>query len=109
MRTNSFFQDGFLITRTVLALGLISAAAFIAFISFAANPSSGSVSPTTAAPLNWVGTGKGGVSDPSGTASGEDTCVDGQNCDVFTLMLTGTAADWAGKKARVDILWGHRQ
>lgn len=106
MRTNSFFQNGFLIPRIVLALGLISAAAFIAFISFAANPSSGNVSPTTAAPLNWVGTGKGGASDPSGTASGEDTCVDGQNCDVFTLTLTGTAADWAGKKARVDILWG---
>ena len=106
MRTKSFFQNGFLIPRIILALGLISAAAFFAFISLAANPSSGSLSATTATPLTWVGTAKGGQSDVSGTLSGEDSCVDGQNCDVFTVTLNGAPADWVGKQARVDIVWG---
>jgi hypothetical protein len=107
MRTTSFFQNAFLIPRILLALALVSAAAFLAFVSFAANPASASLSPTTATPFHWVGTGKGGMADPSGTASGEDTCVDGQNCDVFTVTLTGQPADWAGKKARIDIVWSN--
>ena len=107
MRTKSLFQNGFLIPRLLLALALVSAAAFLAFVSFAANPASATLSPTTATPFNWAGTGKGGMADPSGTLSGEDTCVDGQNCDVFTVTLTGQPADWAGKKARIDIVWGN--
>jgi hypothetical protein len=105
MRTNSFSQNGFSLPRIFLGLLLIGAASFLAFVSFGANPTAGSVSPTTTTPLNFVGTAKGGFADPSGTAGGEDTCVDGQTCDVFTLTLTGNPADWAGKKARVDIHW----
>ena len=71
MRVNSFFQNGFLIPRIVVGLALISAGAFLAFVSFAANPTSTSLSPTTAAPFNFVGTGKGGQADPSGTLGGE--------------------------------------
>ena len=106
MRLNPLSQNGFLIPRIFLGLALVSAAFFLAFVSFAANPTSGSLSPTTTAPVTWAGTAKGGQSDPSGTLSGEETCVDGQNCDVFTVTLTGNPADWAGKKARIDISWG---
>jgi hypothetical protein len=105
MRTKSFSQNAFLIPRILLALLLVSTALFMAFLSFAANPDSGSLAATTTTPLTWVGTGKGGQADPSGTASGEDTCIDGENCDVFTLTLTGTPTDWTGKKARVDLTW----
>src|SRR3954471_6239476 len=58
MRTNSIFQNGFLISRILLALALISAAAFLTVVSFAANPSSTNLSPATATPVNWTGTGK---------------------------------------------------
>jgi hypothetical protein len=105
MRTNSLSQKAFLIPRLLLALLLTSAALLLTYLTFAANPSSGSLGPS-GTQVTWVGTALGGQADPSGTASGEDTCVDGQNCDVYTLTLTGTPADWTGKKVRVDIAWG---
>jgi|GEM_PF-826575 len=107
MRTKRLSQNGFLIPRIVIALLLVSAAIFFTFLSFAANPASGTLTPASTS-LAWVGTGVGGQADPSGSANGEDTCVDGQNCDVFTLTLSGTPADWVGKKVRVDLNWGSR-
>jgi hypothetical protein len=29
--------------------------------------------------------------------NGESTCVNGTNCDVYTLQLTGTTSNYAGK------------
>ena len=65
---------------------------------YAASPASGTLGPT-GAEVKWVGTA------PGGAAESEGTCVDGVNCDVFTLTLSGTPADWTGKVARVNLSW----
>ncbi len=64
----------------------------------AASPTAGSISPTSK-PVTWMATATGGASN------GEDTCVEGVNCDTFKLTVTGTPADWAGKKIEVTISW----
>src|SRR5438034_11102881 len=47
--------------------------------------------------VNWVGTAAGGGS------LDESTCVEGVNCDTFTLTLSGTPTNWSGLKARIII------
>jgi hypothetical protein len=64
----------------------------------AANPTTGTIS-VNSAPISWVGTAAGG------TNNGEGTCVEGVNCDTFTLTVTGTPADWAGKRIQVAMSW----
>jgi hypothetical protein len=61
-----------------------------------ATPSAGTLNPSGPT-INWVGTATGGSS------LDESTCVEGVNCDTFTLTLSGTPAGWAGKKARIVI------
>src|SRR5437773_1926980 len=61
-----------------------------------ATPSSGTLNPTGPA-LNWAGTAAGGGS------LDESTCVEGVNCDTFTLTLSGTPSNWSGLKARIVI------
>ncbi|MEY2505265.1 MAG: hypothetical protein QOG27_1545 [Verrucomicrobiota bacterium] len=105
MRKSPHHQSAFFYVRALLASTLCGAgAALLAVLAFGANPPAGSLGPGGPG-LVWVGTGVGGEGDPSGEVSSEDSCVDGVNCDVFTLTLTGSAADWAGKKARVQIKW----
>lgn len=66
--------------------------------SLAATPASGTIGPT--GPTNtWVGPPTGGAS------ANESTCVDGVNCDVYTLNVTGTTTDWATKLIFVKIAW----
>jgi hypothetical protein len=64
----------------------------------AADPTSGTITPTSG-PISWNGTAAGGA------YNGEDTCVDGVNCDTYTLTVAGTPADWVGKRVRVTITW----
>src|SRR3989440_9294693 len=66
---------------------------------YASTPSSASLSPTAGATVSWTGTDKGGAS------TDESTCVDGVNCDAFTLNLSGTPSNWAGKFVVVKITW----
>src|SRR6266567_5365118 len=61
-----------------------------------AQPSSGILNPG-GPQLNWVGTAVGGGS------LDESTCVEGVNCDTFTLTLFGTPTNWSGLKARIVI------
>src|SRR5437899_3744825 len=61
-----------------------------------AMPSSGTLNPGGPA-LNWAGTAAGGGS------LDESTCVEGVNCDTFTLTLSGTPTNWTGLKARIVI------
>src|SRR5438128_6822524 len=67
--------------------------------SQAAVPSSGTIGPNDTTPLAWDGPVTGGAS------ADESTCVEGVNCDTFTLTVSGTAADWAGKLVAVRISW----
>ena len=50
--------------------------------------------------LAWDGSALGGSS-----AGGEPTCVDGTNCDVFTIHLTGKPEDYAGKQVVLKFTW----
>src|SRR5438477_3899899 len=62
-----------------------------------ATPASGSIGPA-GAPVAWDGTATG-----TGAANGESSCVDGVNCDTFTLTVTGTQSDWANAGKRIEV------
>jgi hypothetical protein len=61
-----------------------------------AMPSSGTLNPGGPG-VNWVGTAVGGGS------ADESTCVEGVNCDTFSITLSGTPTNWTGLKARIVI------
>lgn len=65
----------------------------------ASNPTTGTLAPTTAGAVTWAGTAAGG------TTNGESSCVEGVNCDTFTLTISGNQSDWTGKVAHVEIGW----
>src|SRR6266513_2667617 len=86
---------------TIGALFFVTGIFLIAFGLFtarldSATPASGTVNPG-GPQLNWVGTAVGGGS------LDESTCVEGVNCDTFTLTLSGTPSNWSGLKARIVI------
>jgi len=66
----------------------------------AASPSAGTITATGPA-LSWTGTATG-----TGSAN-ESTCVEGVNCDTFTLTIAGTPADYSGKVVAVKIAWSN--
>jgi len=70
-------------------------------ISFAAAPSSGIITPSTATPVTWNGTAPG----VPPAAGGEADCEEGANCDTFKLTISGVPADWLGKTVKVRIEW----
>lgn len=101
MKTNSFSIAA---RVTVSTLFLMIGLGLIIFMLApprmrSATPATGTVNaggPATA----WDGTAVG-----TGSASGEGTCVDGVNCDTYTLTVGGAVADWAGKRVEVRISW----
>ena len=67
----------------------------------AANPASGSISPTTSGSVTFVGTATG-----TGAQGGEGQCVAAaSNCDTYMLTVTNTENDWAGKLIQIRISW----
>jgi hypothetical protein len=40
-----------------------------------------------------------------GVSANESTCVDGVNCDNYTLIVSGTPTNWAGKLVALRIQW----
>jgi hypothetical protein len=89
-------------SRQFSAVTLILAAFIILSFAFvqrsrSANPVAGTLNPA-GPPLSWVGTSSGGASP-----EGETSCVTGVTCESFTLTLSGTPADWIGKKARIVV------
>lgn len=100
----SQLQRRFLV-RTYWALTILIAVAFTAtlipvYSTHAADPTSGTLNPTTGATVSWTGTASGGASND------ESTCVDGVNCDTYTLNVSGTPANWSGKDISIKILSG---
>jgi hypothetical protein len=93
------------VTRMTLRFGLafaisISIFGFVVFVARAASPPSGTISPSgPVAPFTgaWTGTAVGGAS------AGEDTCVEGINCDTFTLTVS--PGDYTGKVIAIKIQW----
>ncbi|HVF72841.1 MAG TPA: hypothetical protein VM940_14660 [Chthoniobacterales bacterium] len=64
----------------------------------AANPTTGTIAPNSQ-PLIWNGSAVGG------TNNGEATCVEGVNCDTFTLTVSGLPTDWTGKTIQINVSW----
>src|SRR5437773_9857277 len=86
---------------TIGALFFVIGVFLVVFAFFAtglrsATPSAGTLSPGGPT-VSWAGTAAGGGS------LDESTCVEGVNCDTFTLTLSGTPSNWSGLKARVVI------
>ena len=94
VKTSRHFAASFLIVCAVALLSFL-----IANRSQSAAPTSGTLTPSSGS-LNWTGTAIGGTSP-----EGETSCVEGVTCDTFVLTLSGTPADWIGKKAQVVISW----
>ncbi|HKP48080.1 MAG TPA: sialidase family protein, partial [Pyrinomonadaceae bacterium] len=93
--------SGLRLLLLIIAFIAASSSLFI-FHSRAANPSSGSIGPSSP-PVQWVG-------DVTGTGAelGEEQCIDSgpaKNCDSFALMVNGTEADWTSKVLQVRINW----
>ena len=65
----------------------------------AANPAEATIGPADTTPVEWVGTAPGGAS------AGEESCIDGVNCDVFKVTVTGTQADWQNKLIALTFEW----
>jgi hypothetical protein len=70
-----------------------------AFPVAASTPASANLGPT-GNPVTFNGSAFGGTSPEA-----ETTCVEGVNCDTFTLTISGNAADWNGKNVRVSLSW----
>ena len=92
--------------RFFLAICLAIAAAISGSFVFsrvhAANPGSGTIGPSGPI-LNWVGNAPG-----TGGTGGEGQCIDSgpaPNCDSFTLTVSGTETDWAGKLIQIRVNW----
>jgi hypothetical protein len=64
----------------------------------AASPTSGTIA-VNSSPISWTGTAAGG------TYNGEGTCVEGVNCDTFTITVAGTPANWVGKRIEIAMSW----
>src|SRR5262249_37699763 len=64
------------------------------------NPASGTLHATDTAPLAWTGTHVA-----PGVVISESDCVDGVNCETFTLTVAGTQSDWAGRRVQILLTW----
>ncbi len=100
MNKKSSSESGIFNLRIFLVFALCSISGLLALISFAASPSSGTITPTSS-PITWNGTASG--IPPTG--GGESSCTEGTNCDSFTLTISGTPGDWTGKQVHVQINW----
>lgn len=78
----------------ILALGILA----IASLAFASSPTSGTLNSTSGSSTTWTGSA-------AAATNGESTCVDGTNCDVYTLSLSGTTAGYAGKYVTIKLTW----
>ena len=79
-------------TRFNLQLGifLALAALCLATLVYPATPASSSLNPVNGSSASWAG---GGI---AGATTDETTCVDGTDCDVYTITLTGSPANYKG-------------
>src|ERR1044072_3627727 len=87
-----------------LAISLCTVVCFSLWFSpsHAADPGGGSITPTGPT-LNWIGNVPG-----TGGTGGEGQCIDSgpaQNCDSFTLTVSGTDTDWTGKLIQIRVNW----
>src|SRR5437762_1155092 len=65
--------------------------------ALASTPSSGTLNPVAGSATAWTGTGV------AGATTDETTCVEGTDCDVFTITLTGSPSNYNGLVLAVRI------
>ncbi|HEV3036451.1 MAG TPA: sialidase family protein [Candidatus Angelobacter sp.] len=73
--------------RLLLALALL---VMSGRFSLASTPSMGTLNPVAGSTASWTGSGV------AGATTDETTCVDGMDCDVFSITLTGSPSSYAG-------------
>src|SRR5882672_6279957 len=99
-QSNPKFQRRWIFAVTFAVVAAVCA--IPVFRARAQNPSSGTVGPSPGGPsAAWDQT----IITPGGGVNTEAVCVDGTNCEVFTLTVNGSAASWAGQKVRVQLTW----
>jgi hypothetical protein len=67
--------------------------------SQASTPSSATLGPTNGASTSWAGSGV------AGATTDETTCVNGVDCDTFTITLSGSPADYANLVLSIQVGW----
>ncbi len=95
------FQSAFFNLRALATIALFGLGALFALLSFAANPTSGTVSPSNLS-VTWTG---GPYLVPS---LGGDTCAAPDECDEFALTVdlpANYAVTNPGSKIRMEISW----
>ena len=99
MKRNSSSATARVTTGTLfLMLGVVLLALALSTTrSRSAVPPAGNLGPAGPA-LAFDGTATG-----TGSGGGEDTCIEGVNCDSFALTVDGTVADWTDKRVEVII------
>jgi hypothetical protein len=86
------------LTRFIVAFAFaLGMAGALSVLVRAAVPASGTLSATSGA-IAWDGPTTGGASP-----DGEITCLDGTNCDTFTLKIA--PGDYTGKRVRFKVTW----
>ena len=85
--------------QRIVKLAWLAALALLTNFAFASTPSSATFGPIKGSTVNWAGSGIGGVT------TDETTCVDGTDCDIFTITLTGTPTQYRGLVLNVNIGW----
>ena len=91
--------------QTLLRLGVAlvvgaTAALLPLFHASAQNPDSGTIHATDTNTIAWTGTHVA-----PGVVTGESQCVDGVNCETFTLTIAGSPSDWVGSRVQVLLTW----
>jgi len=86
-------------TRFSLRSGIILAlaACCLATLVFAATPSSSTLNPVNGSSATWAGNGI------AGATTDETTCVDGTDCDVYTITLAGSPTNYKGLVLAISI------
>src|SRR5260370_9261459 len=86
-------------TRFNLQPGIFLALAAFSFAAlvYAATPASSTLNPVNGSSASWAG---GGI---AGATTDETTCVDGTDCDVYTITLTGSPPNYKGLVLAISI------
>src|SRR5713226_6026578 len=103
MKTTGPFETSHRSAAHMLTAAIVSLCFIAISNTRAQDPDHGSLGPN-GPDVTWQGT----ATAPGGGVNTEAACVDEVNCEVFTLTVTGTKADWAangGKKVQVRLNW----
>ncbi len=104
MKNNFLLQKVHATSGTLVMMSSIALLCVMPLLSARGqNPSSGTVGPAPGGPTaTWQGT----ATAPGGGVNTESACVDGVNCEVYTLTVSGTPANWTNQRVQVQLNWG---